>query len=225
MQTTLPQHTSSNASLNIPTSTSVQTTTLSPNPRGEPPLRPRLPCPPRESVLSHKFQKLFRELRPREWCFPLVENSNSDDVVFCRSDAEAEKYVALDVAETAPCKGLDRGEGRGEVQREILWGVQVCAELLAGGSKILSWEEERFSTGVAKGLKKVGLEVVVTILSCEKVLCNPGGDDSIIPGDSIPRSHADNALNRSCRLSEERVLVETLLAVIGGVGNSLKNLA
>ena len=91
----------SNASRNIPTSTSVHTTT------------PKLDVPSFKGTLgtpglSHKFQKLLRELNPRD-CFPRAdESSNIDEVVFCRKCADAERYIGLEVADEE--RGDDRGE-------------------------------------------------------------------------------------------------------------------
>jgi len=82
--------------------------------------------------------------------------------VFCRNEAEAEKYVGLEVAEEDSWD--DRGEWRGDGSNEVFRGVEVGIER---GSKILSWDADRFSIGVEIALKKVGFEVVVRILSWE----------------------------------------------------------
>src|SRR5947207_9241019 len=98
----------SNASFSMTKSTSVQTT-----------LGHCIPCPGaifsipefRNLVLSHRFQKLFRALRPRD-CFPRAEaKKRAEDVVFCCRLASAERYVAQEVVEAD--KGDERdGESR-----------------------------------------------------------------------------------------------------------------
>ena len=80
--------------------------------------------------------------------------------MFCRNEAEAEKYVGLEVAEEDSWD--DRGEWRGDGSKEVFRGVEAGIE---GESKILSWDADRFSIRVELALRKVGFDVVVRILS------------------------------------------------------------
>jgi hypothetical protein len=199
---------SSNASCNIPTSTSVQTTT-------RPEIGDTDACrddiPPLDPPLSHKFQKLFRELKLRD-CFPRAEeSSNTDDVVFCRRYADAERNVGLDVA--LDDNGEECGERRGDSETNREWGVQGVL------SNILSCEAERWTVGLEVGITGSEVAVIeVYILSWEFVRSRI---------EVVRSSWIDGVCGQADReelkRSWRREMVEVLLAVGGGVGNSLKN--
>jgi hypothetical protein len=156
--------------------------------------------PDRADPLSHKVQKLLRELSPRD-CFPRADdNSSAEDVRFCRRYAEAERKVGLEVA--------DEG-ARGDVAGEFVCGGDNLREGVE--SKILSWEVVRFRVGVAMTPRKLGLELDVTILFRD---ISRGRQGDSASNSSIWGQGKDSEDNRF--MDSE----EILLADAGGVGNS-----
>jgi hypothetical protein len=78
-------------------------------------------------------------------------------VRFWRRYAEAERKVGLEVADE---------DASGELPGER--GCEAGALREGVESKILSWEVERLRVGVVTTLRKLGLELVVRILLCDR---------------------------------------------------------
>ena len=113
--------------------------------------------------------------------------------------------MALDVAEE------DSREDRGDAR----WKLGVEAD-----SKILSWETARLIVGIGSLIGSVETVVVVTKLSREGEFRRMGGDSIVSATVSNGRHVERDDLRLSCR----RGIDDTLLAVVGGVGNPRKSL-
>jgi len=141
---------------------------------------------------------------------PLAEDSKSNgEVRFCRKDAEADKYVGLEVTE-----GDVRGDEDGEqcIGEIRLHGVDV-------ESRILSWEVDRFKVGVPMTSRKLGCDVNVPIVLCD-ISRGTGEESRSISASSCGQTDSKED-NRSRRTDKDDIL----LALFGGVGSSGKNLA